>query len=232
MTAGASGMLAPSGRRGAAHGAADGLWWRVGEWMPRAAGPGEPASPRADLDGGRARHLRERHEAGRDWAEALVRERLDGRWPGFRADHPGRKPRLLGDHGLDVSISHSGTTMLVAVSRGAPVGVDIEVAPFEAFARPQLVRRMCSAAELEVFASVPDGPIRRRALARAWTVKEATLKASGIGLAQDPRRVEVDARAILSDPEHGSREGALDTAPEWSIVRLLASGAELRHPNR
>ncbi|WP_161490322.1 4'-phosphopantetheinyl transferase family protein [Agromyces aureus] len=172
--------------------------------------------------------MRERRDTGRAWAEELSRTALDGAWPGFRPDRRGRKPMVNGDHGLDVSISHSGSLMLVAVALGAPVGVDLEVVPFDAFTRPQLVRRMCSSAELDVFTSVPDGPVRRRALARAWTVKEATLKARGVGLAEDPRTVEVDAESILA--EVVASPVGVAAEPEASIVRLLSTGAELRHP--
>ncbi|WP_143109780.1 4'-phosphopantetheinyl transferase superfamily protein [Agromyces sp. CF514] len=210
----------------------DGLWWCVGDWMPRAAdslslGPAASRSARGDE---RARRIRERRETGRSWAEELVRARLGGAWPGFAPTPAGAKPRLNGAHGLDVSISHSGPTMLVALALGAQVGADVEAAPFDAFARPQLVRRMCSPSELEALAAVPEGAVRRRALARAWTVKEATLKARGIGLAEDPRTVEVDLVATLADVAQRSIGGAAGTRPELTIVRFGADGAELRHP--
>ena len=61
---------------------------------------------------------------------------------------------------------------------------------------------------------------RRRALAQSWTVKEAALKAMGVGLAIDPRR-------IVAPGEHASRRGI---GPERSIVHLTAGEAHVFRP--
>ncbi|MET4157319.1 4'-phosphopantetheinyl transferase superfamily protein [Agromyces sp. PvR057] len=211
--------------RARAHGGADGLWWCSGDWTLEVSDL-DPLAPSRSVQGERRRRLVARRAIGRAWARELVREHLDGVWPGFRAHRPGEKPRLRGDQPIDVSIAHSGASMLVAIGRGVLVGADLEAAPFEAFSRPQLVRRMCSPEELARFGRVADGAVRRRALARAWTVKEAVLKARGVGLAVDPRSVAVDVEAILADVEARSADADAASAPEMSIVRLLAeSGA-------
>jgi phosphopantetheinyl transferase len=207
-------------------GEADGLWWVVGDWAARL--PAEITAP-PETSAARRRLIDARRTIGRAWARELVRERLHGSWPGFGGHRPGEKPRLLGEHGLDVSISHSGSTMLVAVGRGGAIGADVEVAPFAAFAGTALRRRMCSPAEREAFESVPAGPHRSRALARAWTIKEAVLKARGIGLAADPRTVAVEAGTISADVM--AMPAAEATAhPELSIVRLAGATVELVHP--
>lgn len=218
--AGIAAVPAPPDLRGSVRGGADGLWWRGGDWTldlgePRAGAPHAPAHE------ARALLLAARRSIGRAWVRDLVREHLDVAWPGFIAHLPGEKPRLRGDHAIDVSIAHSGTTMLVAVGRGALVGADVEAAPFEAFGRPQLVRRMCSPRELAVLDDVDDGPLRRRMVARAWTVKEAVLKARGVGLAVDPRSVVVDVEAIVADVACRSA-AEFASRPEMSIVRLAA----------
>jgi phosphopantetheinyl transferase len=133
---------------------------------------------------------------------------------------------LQGEPGLDVSISHGDTALLVAAVAGdGRVGVDVEDEPFDAFRRAALVRRMCSATERAALDLTP-APLRRRALARAWTIKEATLKARGVGLAEDPRRVPVDPLGFGFEPD-GLEPG--DSGPEYAIVHLTAGGAIIRH---
>ena len=120
-------------------------------------------------------------------------EGLGVEWPGFAVVAPRRKPVLLGGSGIDVSISHGARTLLVGVAAEGLVGVDVEDEPFEAFGRPSLVRRMCTEDERAFVSALPDA-VRRRTLARAWTVKEAVLKAHGVGLARDPREIVVGRR--------------------------------------
>ena len=69
--------------------------------------------------------------------------------------------------------------------------------------------------------SLPDA-VRRRTLARAWTVKEAVLKAHGAGLARDPREVVV-GRDELAAVERVR-------GPEWAVVHVLGDGVVVRHP--
>jgi phosphopantetheine--protein transferase-like protein len=153
--------------------------------------------------------------------EELVTTRLGVEWPGFAVVAPRRKPALLGGSGVDVSISHSGGTLLVGVAAEGLVGVDVEDEPFEAFGRPSLVRRMCTEDERAFVSAQPDG-MRRRTLARAWTVKEAVLKAHGVGLARDPREIEVGREEL----ERVVRvEG-----PERAVVHVLGGDVVVRHP--
>ncbi|MGW9182212.1 4'-phosphopantetheinyl transferase family protein [Agromyces sp. NPDC055661] len=186
---------------------ATGVRWRMGSW--RAAGD-----------------VRGRHLLARRWARELVTGRLGRDWEGFAPSEPGRKPRLLGPPGVDVSISHGDDTLLVAVVGSGLVGADVEDEPFAAFQAPSLVRRMCSPAELAELAALAglDMPwaLRRRILASAWTVKEATLKARGVGLAEDPRSVEVDLAALAA--------GGAASGPAVAIVHLVDGRAAVEHP--
>jgi len=183
---------------------ASGAHWRMGAWIAR-----EGADARSALA------LLRRRDIGRTWARTLVTDGLGVEWPGFAPDVPGRKPRLLGDGPIDISIAHSGTTLLVAVVADGLVGADIEAEPFDVFDRAALIRRMCSDRELASLERLPRAA-RRRALARAWTVKEATLKAHGIGLAADPRAVATTALDRLIDDA--------DVGPERATVHLTESG--------
>lgn len=90
------------------------------------------------------------------------------------------KPRLAHHAAIDFNLSHSERLGLVAVAHGVRVGVDVEHArdgrAFEAIAE-----RFFSPAEAARFAAVPAAG-RCEAFYRAWTRKEAYLKAWGTGL--------------------------------------------------
>lgn len=92
------------------------------------------------------------------------------------------RPRLAGRHAaFDVSWSHSGDGLLVALGAGVEVGVDLErLRP-----RPralELAQRFFHAAEARWLAGLPDG-VRDIAFIRLWCAKEAVLKAHGRGIA-------------------------------------------------
>jgi len=193
-----------------------GVFWRMGDWSLEHAVGLEPAALLPEDGTPRGAALRRRRLIGRRWVRDLATARLGIASPVFASEAPGRKPRLIGGHGVDVSIAHSGSTLLVAVVADGRVGVDVEEEPFDAFDRPSLVRRMLAIEERAVLGALPVSA-RRRWLARAWTIKEATLKARGVGLAVDPRGVVPDARHFT----------AVDaaTGPECAIVHLTAHGA-------
>ncbi|MGI8799092.1 MAG: 4'-phosphopantetheinyl transferase family protein [Pseudonocardia sp.] len=90
------------------------------------------------------------------------------------------KPRVLGEPGVELSLSHSGGRVAVAVSSGDAVGVDVErlrpMANVEA-----LADRVLAPAERPALAALPAAE-RPAALLGYWTRKEALLKATGDGL--------------------------------------------------
>jgi 4'-phosphopantetheinyl transferase len=122
--------------------------------------------------------------------EHLVKDHALFPWRGIDAAPPGEKPRFTGAPDADFSISHSGRAVLVAVAEGRGVGVDVEAAPFRAFDSSALRARMCSDPELRRLREVqPDA--QPATLAAWWTAKEAAVKASGRGLAEDFRTFEI-----------------------------------------
>lgn len=191
-----------------------GVHWRMGVWRPTVEAEAAQATVSSAADAGRP-DVRRRRLLARRWARELVTARLGVEWTGFSPDIAGRKPRLRGPSGVDVSIAHGDATLLVAVVTGGQLGADVEDEPFAAFDRASLVRRMCGPAERAALDAIPP-TLRRRALARAWTIKEATLKARGVGLAVDPRSVEVDVAGLAV------RQAA--TGPEYAIVHLVDAG--------
>jgi 4'-phosphopantetheinyl transferase len=105
---------------------------------------------------------------------------------------PHGKPTLA-DSDLELSVSHSGDRIAVAVAVGTPVGVDVEHA---AGRRPggdnpeSLERHVLSDSEQAALADGPSATRYRRFLV-AWTRKEAVTKATGDGLRVPFAKVEV-----------------------------------------
>jgi 4'-phosphopantetheinyl transferase len=93
------------------------------------------------------------------------------------------QPQLPGT-GWVTSLSHSGTLVMLAASRAAALGVDLERAPSSARLRA-LAGEICAPDELDSLRGVPEAA-REQALLRLWTRKEALLKAAGLGLVCPP----------------------------------------------
>ena len=94
------------------------------------------------------------------------------------------RPRVVGS-GIELSVSHSGDLVLVAVSDGSPIGVDVE----EITARGpvdhnRVAMRVCDPSERPHLGNLRDFLVY-------WTRKEAVLKASGDGLRVPPAHVVV-----------------------------------------
>lgn len=141
---------------------------------------------------------------------ALVRD-TDGRLVLPRAD--------AGDAPFELSLSHAGSYAAIAFSRCGAVGVDIEVPGAlsgveerrlarYAMAEPEYARWCEAAAEQ-----------RSTLLTRAWTRKEAVLKALGTGLAGDVRTVVTSS--ATAEPEAEVPSAAVAAAKTGSEVRVL-----------
>lgn len=96
----------------------------------------------------------------------------------FSANEYG-KPALA-DHSLEFNLSHSGDYALLAVSHQHKVGIDVERVrqdiEFE-----DLARRFFSQWEYSELMNMPHEQ-RKTAFFRCWTLKEAYIKAHGLGL--------------------------------------------------
>lgn len=127
----------------------------------------------------------------------LMQDLTAGRGAALRRGPDGR-PRT--DPPLDVSMSHSGGWVAAALSEAGRVGIDLETVRA---VPPSLLRRCLSPPELSWVDEVPAGAARHHRFFRLWTAKEAFLKATGVGLGQDPRTVGVDcsgaAPALLGE---------------------------------
>jgi len=177
------------------------------------------ASLRSDED--RARfatgRLIARAALGRRTGQAPDAVELDATCPRCGAQHA--KPVAGGAAaGLELSISHSGDRVAVAVAEGAQVGIDVEGPSalgggdgrdlWEAVLRPS---------EQALVARLPE-ELRAEAFLGAWTRKEAILKATGDGLEVAMTGLEVSP--ATAPPRVLSSAGHLPPAESIQLVEL------------
>lgn len=142
---------------------------------------------------------------------------LDATCPRCGAQHA--KPVAGGRAaGLELSISHSGDRVAVAIAEGAQVGLDVEGQPalgggdgrdlWEAVLRP---------GEQALVARLPE-ELRGDAFLAVWTRKEAILKATGDGL--DVAMTELEVSPGTAEPRVLSSAGHLPPATSIALVEL------------
>jgi 4'-phosphopantetheinyl transferase len=128
---------------------------------------------------------------------------------------PDGKPRLAGEEasGPGFNLSHSGELCVIAICEDASVGVDVEAVRERPHLRRLAETRLAPAEAQEIL--LLEGEERRRAFYRAWTRKEAYLKACGLGLRAELSSfvVSTGARPALLAPLPGD-EGV------WSLYDL------------
>lgn len=110
-------------------------------------------------------------------------------------DGPQGKPTLPG--GPEFNVSHSGDVVLIGVTDGIPIGVDVELVR----EKPRLdaiARRFFSKSEADYLEAL-DSTQRTAAFFRLWTLKEALVKAIGTGIAGNLSQTEVDTATLLDD---------------------------------
>ena len=103
--------------------------------------------------------------------------------------------------GLQFNLSHSGVEMAVAVSSVFPLGIDIECSHRE-INQSQIAKIIFSLQELQDWNRLPELE-RKTALLQTWTVKEAHLKALGIGL------------------NHSLKHLTLEESPDSSTIHVI-----------
>jgi 4'-phosphopantetheinyl transferase len=142
------------------------------------------------------------------------------------------KPRLAGaGAALRFNLSHSGDHAVLAVSRSAEVGVDIEcVRPIER----ELAARTFSAAEVAALDALPDERWLE-GFFRCWTRKEAVVKAIGTGLLSDLAAFDVsvapDEPRLLrfdGDPDAPLHWSLFEPRPAAGLIVAVAVRAEAR----
>ncbi len=117
------------------------------------------------------------------------------------------RPRFAGGP-VEYSVSHTGAWLLVAVTAGGPVGVDVESTTLHSDV-DKMASIVLTGAERERFARLP-AHTRARWLVRSWTRKEAAMKLVGLGLAAPPGKLDVTGLMV-----------AVDGVPRWPDVPVF-----------
>lgn len=146
------------------------------------------------------------------------------RWR-FVADSHGR-PTIQQPEAFDLSFSVTNTRGLVAcaVARGRRIGIDAE--PVRSAVPFEISERYFATCEQAVLRA--ESPtMQPRRFAELWTLKEAYLKARGVGLPLGVERVsfefEVGRPLIRLDPTLGDDQGAWDVHSWWPTIGHAAA---------
>ena len=180
----------------------------------------DPAVPSSNEHRRAARFRFERDQrrflAGREVVRRLLGHLVGEAPDRLRLDETAGKPRLA-DHNLHFNVSHSEHDAVLAVCVDHPVGVDIERLRTVSDARA-IARSFFSPAECHVLDWQPDADVDHCFL-RAWTRKEAWLKALGIGLIG--RTDDFSVTLAPNDPPRLTEiRGDEDEATRWSLYDL------------
>lgn len=137
---------------------------------------------------------------------------------------PHGKPRLAGHEALRFNLSHSAGWAVFAVTERRELGIDLEstnrLAPNDTHLA-SLAERILSERELEVWRALPEAN-RHSAFLRAWTRKEAFVKATGSGIFDGLRAIEVILDAAAPQPSLLLTPSAAAEAGPWQLHDLPA----------
>lgn len=127
------------------------------------------------------------------------------------------KPALIESNALSFNLAHSGDRALYAVTQHHAIGVDIEQLRSVQYAE-QLVNRYFSPEERQAYQLLPEHQ-KQLAFFRAWTGKEAFLKAIGSGLS-----LPLDQVAVTISPDRSAellRLPAEHSLNQWRLSQFV-----------
>ena len=171
----------------------------------------------------RERHARFRHDRdrwmfalGREMARTLVGDALDvapGDWQWREGPHG--RPEIASPPGdLHFNLSHSAGVVACVLGRGRAIGVDLENLTRRP-PDPAIVARYCSPAESEDVCAQADGWSDR--FLTYWTLKEAYLKARGLGIAVHLSDISFTLGPGANRARVGFRESLAGTDDRWAF---------------
>lgn len=163
---------------------------------------------------------RRRHIAARALVRTVLsryRPRAPEAWR-FVTDEHGR-PRIAPEHGLpemQFNIAHTAGVVVLAVTADGALGVDVETPRRRT--DTLALERYFAPAERRVLQGLPDAA-RRRRFFELWTLKEAYLKARGMGLRLPLKSVAFQYCAPAGLQLHCT--GAISNPPQrWALAQL------------
>jgi 4'-phosphopantetheinyl transferase len=127
--------------------------------------------------------------------------------------------------GLRFSVSHADGLAIFALALNRNAGIDLEAMTRLGDSRNlgDLATRILSPRELSIWLSLPNDTGRHQALLRAWTRKEAYVKATGAGLSQHLQNIEVALDAAAPQASLRIKDWIVhDLSPPDDFVAALA----------
>ena len=192
----------------------------------------------------RARYERIRHEETRDHhllTRALVRSTLShydprpaSEWRFIENEHgcPFIAPEHASD-GLHFNVSHTQGLIVCALTRGRALGVDVEFEPRKS-RTSKIADRFFAPSEVAALRRLPEGAQRQRFFTY-WTLKEAYIKARGMGLAiplkdfwfdvDTPGQIHFDNANVLGDDPKGWWFARYYASPDHPLALALSGEA-------
>ena len=128
---------------------------------------------------------------------------------------------------LDFNVARSNDGYLIGVSSGATIGVDLEIAARRSGKPLALARRYFSKEETAALSTLDEEQLHR-AFMYTWSCKEAIVKASGVGIANQLCRFTVDIDpdnppSVLDMPDDDHRAWKLAIAePTSGAIAAIA----------
>ena len=187
----------------------------------------------------RSQRERRRYVAARTFLRSLLARYLSCSPTEVVLGHAsGGKPELRSGTGqLRFNLTRSGELAAAAIGAAREVGVDVErVDP--ARHPERLASRVLSPAEVAELDATAPGAERQQGFLRAWTRKEALLKACGTGIDRELATLDVgidDARVVTLADRAGSPSAwsvaSFDPAPGY-VGAVAASGPGLEVVSR
>lgn len=136
---------------------------------------------------------------------------------------PFGKPQLACPSELSFNVSHSGGTAVIGLTACGAIGVDVESAA-TVRAPKRLAERFFHPSEAGPISDLPPHHAAS-AFLRCWTVKEAVLKALGVGLTRSLRDVVVSSEPWL--PLRLRQVPGGRSPSDWSVHELGLLGRQL-----
>lgn len=211
---------------------------RIRVWLDPEAGPAPPEGALPAAEEARAERFRRPEDRALYRAShAMLRAVLAdaaGVEPGALdfAAGPQGKPHVAAPgpaRGLVFNLTHTRGAAGVALAPGGAVGLDLETGGPRRDGLAERLSGILAPAEADWLRARPGGVARRDGFLTLWTLKEAYMKATGLGLRLDTKRFALlpdGERARLVDPGPPDLVGAGEG--HWHFLhRILRPGLHL-----